>query len=61
MQGSLWNSDRESHAVITMSKPFHLEFTPALYSDLSQICVWKKQSVSSISILFLLAQVFPCV
>lgn len=44
-----------------MSKPFHLEFTPALYSDLSQICVWKKQSVSGISILFLLAQVFLCV
>lgn len=40
-----------------MSKPFHLEFTPALYNDLSQISVWKKQNVSSISILFLLAQV----
>lgn len=60
-KGLLWNTDRESNAVITMPKPFHLEFTPALYNDLSQICVRKKQSVSSISILFLLAQEFPCV
>ena len=41
-----------------MSKPFHLELAPAFCNDTIHICVRQKQSVSSISFLFLLPQVF---